>query len=233
MDMDTTKECAWLHAILELCPLISYPFDLEQLPLNGIYFFYEKGEANVHNGNLGIVRVGTHKGNNFRSRISEHYLLNGMEDFDKNSPAPKDRSIFRKNLGRALLNKMKPSYLPIWEKDFTTKKKREKYKNKRDIILELRVENQITKILRDNFSFRFIEIADEKQRMGKQGLESRLIGTLSHCMLCSPSSLWLGNFSPKKQIQESGLWLIQHLSSEGINQNDKAIISSLISKYKK
>lgn len=232
MNIDTTKECAWLHNILESCLLISYPFDSEQLPLNGIYFFYEKGETNAHNGHLGIVRVGTHKGNNFRSRISEHYLLNGMEDFNKDSPAPKDRSIFRKNLGRALLNKMNPAYLPIWEKDFTTPKEREKHKNKRNIVVEMQIENQITKILRETFSFRFIEIADQEQRMGKKGLESRFIGTLSHCRLCKPSSQWLGNFSPKKQIRESGLWLIQHLSSEGINDTDKASISRLINKAK-
>jgi len=232
MDIDTSKECAWLHNILESCPLIAYPFDLEKLPLNGIYFFYEKGETNAHNGNLGIVRVGTHKSNNFRSRISEHYLMDGMKTFDENSPAPKDRSIFRKKLGRALLNKMKPAYLPIWEKDFTTKVERAKYKNKRDIALEIQVENQTTKILRNNFSFRFIEIADQEQRMGKKGIESRLIGTLSHCRLCKPSSQWLGNFSPKKQIQESGLWLIQHLSSDGINDADKVSISRLISRSK-
>ena len=35
------------------------------------------------------------------------------------SPAPKDRSIFRKNIGRDLLNREKDPYLECWEADFT------------------------------------------------------------------------------------------------------------------
>ena len=81
----TDAECEWLHKTLKLAPLISYPFMAESLPLNGIYFFYENDEVNAHDRTPRIVRVGTHKGNNFRSRISEHYLLDGMRDFDENS----------------------------------------------------------------------------------------------------------------------------------------------------
>jgi hypothetical protein len=39
-----------------------------------IYFFYEDGEFWGHGGNrLRIVRIGTHKDGNFRSRIKEHF----------------------------------------------------------------------------------------------------------------------------------------------------------------
>jgi len=41
-------------------------------------------------------------------------------DFDRNDPKPSDRSIFRKNIGRALLNKSKDPYLKIWENRFFT-----------------------------------------------------------------------------------------------------------------
>ena len=229
MQIDTTKDCEWLHNALVSIRLIKYPFKLEHLPHNGIYFFYEDGEYNAHNNKPRIVRVGTHKNNNFRSRINEHYLLNGMS-FDKNSPAPKDRSIFRKNIGRALINRLNTNYLKIWNIDFTEKAKRRKFKHKRDIAFEIKIEQMITKRLRDNFSFRYIEIDDQDQRMGKKGLESRLIGTLSHCGLCEPSSKWLGRSSPKKAIVERGLWLIQHLKSEGIGKTDKDLIQHLINK---
>lgn len=229
MQIDTTKDCEWLHNSLASLRLIKYPFKLDSLPYNGIYFFYEDGEYNAHNNRPGIVRVGTHKNNNFRSRINEHYLLDGM-DFDKNTPAPKDRSIFRKNIGRALIMKMNPDYLAIWNIDFTKKINRMKFKHKRDIAFETKIEQMITKRLRDNFSFRYIEIADQDQRMGKKGLESRLIGTLSHCRLCESSPKWLGRSSPKKAIEESGLWLIQHLNSEGIRKTDKDLIQHLINK---
>jgi hypothetical protein len=227
MQIDTTKDCEWLHNALVSLRLIKYSFKLEHLPHNGIYFFYEDGEYNAHNNKPRIVRVGTHKNNNFRSRINEHYLLDGMS-FDNNSPAPKDRSIFRKNIGRALINKMNTDYLEIWDIDFTNKINRMKFKHKRDIAFEKKIEQMITKRLRDNFSFRYIEIADQEQRMGKKGLESRLIGTLSGCGLCKSSSKWIGRSSPKEAIQESGLWLIQHLKSEGIRKTDKDLILRLI-----
>jgi len=55
------------------------------------------------------------------------------------------------------------------------------------------------------------EIVDE--RIGSKGLESKLIGTVSGCTRCKPSVSWLGNYSPKKQIRASGLWLTQHLNT--------------------
>ncbi|MEW6181487.1 MAG: hypothetical protein AB1522_16360 [Chloroflexota bacterium] len=115
-----SEKCKWLHEKLEELPLIKYSFKLELLPENGIYFFYEIDEIWGHGGDkLRIVRVGTHKGNNFRSRISEHFLINEKKmNFDENSPKPSDRSIFRKNIGRAILNKKKDPYLKVWEIDF-------------------------------------------------------------------------------------------------------------------
>jgi len=38
----------------------------------------------------------------------------------------KDRSIFRKNIGRALLDKNKDPYLKIWELDLTYRRNKEK-----------------------------------------------------------------------------------------------------------
>jgi hypothetical protein len=75
---------------MEQLPLIRFPFKLETLPENGIYFFYEDGEFWGHGGEkLRIVRVGTHKDGNFRSRIMEHFLLDeAWMDFDKSKPKP-------------------------------------------------------------------------------------------------------------------------------------------------
>ena len=65
-----------------------------------------------------------------------------------------------------------------------------------------------------------------------QGLESSLIGTVAHCKLCEPSDNWLGNYSPKRQIRESGLWLAQHLDANGINDNNKEGILNAIKRTK-
>lgn len=229
-----SEECKWIHEILEELPLIKYPFRLELLPLNGVYFFYERGEIWGHGGEkLRIVRIGTHKGNNFRNRIAEHFLINEKKmSFDRNNPKPSDRSIFRKNIGRSLLNKNKDPYLKIWEIDFLPRANRDKYGDLRDIKKERSIEKQITEILRNNFFFRFVIIENEDERIGSKGLESKFIGTVSRCTMCKPSMNWLGNYSPKKQIRTSGLWLIQHLNAEGITEEDISVIEKLIRKTK-
>lgn len=223
--------CKWLHDHLESLPRLQFPFELEELPENGIYFLYEKGEVRGHGaGRPRIVRIGTARAGNFRSRIDDHYLLNERRmKFDATRPAPKDRSIFRKNIGRALLKRDRDAYLKVWEKDFTPRVNRERYGHLRDIRKERRIESEVTRLIRENFSLRFIILEDQATRMGSRGLESRLIGTIAGCRLCKPSANWLGRYSPKREIRESGLWLVQHLRSPTVNEADRQNILGAIS----
>ena len=222
--------CGWLHQRLDRLPLFSYPFDLAALPGNGVYFFYEKGERCRHQGaKPQIVRVGTHRDGNFRSRIAEHFLLNERRmEFTKDNPAPHDRSIFRKHIGRALLNKATDPYLSLWELNFTSRKIRDAKGHLRDIGKEKAIEREVTHIIRQKFSFRFVEVADERQRMGSQGLERALIGTLASCPQCGPSDGWLGRYSPDVRIRESGLWLIQFLRAAPLSSAQKDMITAAI-----
>ncbi len=98
----------------------------------------------------------------------------------------------------------------------------------RDISKEAEVEAEITETLRKNFAFRFIEIPSQRQRMGGEGLERALIGTLAGCSACVPSGGWLGKHSPKQQIRNSGLWLIQHLTAAPITLGQRSVITSAI-----
>jgi len=226
--------CKWLHERLEQVPIIKFPFVLRELPENGIYFFYEEGETWGHGGNRPrIVRIGTHKEGNFRSRIAEHCLLDESRmNFDVSRPKPSDRSIFRKNIGRALLNKGADDYLKVWEVDFTNRESREYLGYHRNVDKEKRIESEITRILRAKFSFRFIVIPGEMERMGGGGLESSLIGTVAGCKSCKPSANWLGNYSPKRQIKENGLWLVQHLKADGMDERHKEAVCDAIVKTK-
>ena len=80
--------------------------------LKGIKLLFEKGET-AH-GMDRIVRIGTHTGKNqLRSRLKQHFI---KED--------KDRSIFRKNIGRSLLNRDKDPFLEQWEIDLTSRKQK-------------------------------------------------------------------------------------------------------------
>jgi len=225
-----SERCRWLHEQLEQLPLIKFPFNPNDLPENGIYFFYEQGETWGHGTTQPrVVRVGTSKDGNFRKRILEHYLLDESKmNFDALKPAPHERSIFRKNIGRALLNQRHDDYLKIWEIDFTSHKSRTENAHLRNIMKEKKLENEITNLLRNKFSFKFIELSGQAQRMGKTGLESRLIGTFSQCPLCQPSSNWLGRYSPKTEISSGTLWLIQHLKANPISDHDKSTIINAI-----
>jgi hypothetical protein len=224
--------CKWLHEQLEILPIVKYPFDLKTLPNNGVYFFYEEGENASHSNNSiapRIVRIGTHRENNFRSRISEHFLLNESKmNFSNETPKPSDRSIFRKNIGRALLNKQSDDYLKIWNIDFTTSDNKKRFSQLRNTSKEKEIEIQITTLIRNNFWLRSVPIEGQEQRMGKMGIESRLIGTVTRCEVCKPSQNWLGAFSPVSKINSGKLWLYQHLNSLGLTDIDKLALAKSI-----
>ncbi len=88
-----SNECADIHRLSQTLERHSFPFNELKIPLNGIYILFQKDES-AHSQDR-IVRVGTHTGKDrLRLRLKEHFLTEN-----------KDRSIFRKNIGGALLNK--------------------------------------------------------------------------------------------------------------------------------
>lgn len=184
-----------------------FPFDdvLESIPKNGIYIIFEKGET--FEGFDRIVRIGTHTGDNqLHSRLYQHFTNEN-----------KDRSIFRKNIGRCFLNLKKEPYAKIWELDFTTKVQREKNAHFRDAVFEKNLEKKITRYIQANLSFSVFEVSSKSKRLN---LESRIISTISLCSNCKPSPNWLGLHSPKDRIRESGLWQVNELYKEPVRQND-------------
>jgi hypothetical protein len=224
--------CKWLHEQLERLPPNAFPFVPTELPDNGIYFFYERGEYWGHGGTKPrVVRVGTHRDGNFRSRIAEHFLLDERKmRFTRDQSAPHDRSIFRKNIGCSLLNRTSDPYLPVWELDFMKRAVCVKYGHLRDIGKEVEIEREVTRILRESLSFSCIEVVEEVDRMGNEGLERALIGTLAGCRNCRSSAQWLGNYSPKSQVRESGLWLVQHLKAAPLSLVQQGSVTAAIGK---
>lgn len=230
--MDSTEICKWLHEVLEKLPLIKIKssFDIKELPKDGIYFFYEEGETWGHGGNKPrIVRIGSHKKGNFRTRIKSHYLFNEsrIDKMSLDRPKPADGSIMRNHIGKALLAKRDRSYIDIWTKSLTSRENRTKYRALRNIELEKELEIEISKIIREKFSFRFIKVPNGSEVMGKK-FEGNIIGTLSHCSLCHKSNNWLGNNSNIDKIRESGLWLCQHLRDAPLDDNQKELIEKFV-----
>jgi len=205
--------CEKLHIWANALPIFRFPFDLRTLPLNGIYLLFEKGET-AH-GTSRIVRVGTHTGNDqLRSRLQQHFLVEN-----------KDRSIFRKNIGRALLNKEQNPFLSDWELDLTSKQAKVKYSGRVDTNRQKAIERRVSDYIQSSFSFAVLRIDDKQQRLR---LESRLISTLSLCEKCQPSKVWLGLFSPKEKIRDSGLWLVNELYRQALSSEEFSELQRLI-----
>jgi len=208
-----SKECESIHLLARSLERHSFPFSDSGIPLNGIYILFEKGEHG-HDGER-IVRIGTHTGENqLRSRLKQHFLKEN-----------KDRSIFRKNIGRSLLKKSNDLFIELWELDLTTRDAKEKYSNLIDFEYQKSVESCVSQYIQSNFSFCVFEVNDKTKRLE---IESKIISTVSRCKDCSPSTSWLGNFSPKQKIVESGLWLVNELYKTPFDTKSIEDLSELI-----
>ena len=217
-----SKNCKILHDWFNSIYRHFFPFNESEIPLNGIYILFEKGEY-AHSKDR-IVRIGTHTGNNqLRSRLYQHFLTEN-----------KDRSIFRKNIGRALLCKEKDSFIRQWEWDLTTRNNRVKYAKLVDFQKQKEVERAVTTFIQDNFSFVVFKVDDKDIRLD---LESKIISTVSLCEYCHSSKNWLGLYSPKEKIRKSGLWLVNQLWKTPLSDNDmlqlKQILHSIFKSSRK
>jgi hypothetical protein len=197
--------CCQLHQLFNHLPVLAFPFDTNKIPQNGIYILFEKGETG--HGTNRIVRIGTHTGNNqLRSRLKQHFIQEN-----------KDRSIFRKNIGRALLNRDHDPFLAQWELDLTTREAKQKYKNVVDFSRQKQVEQQVTNYIQGIFCFIIFCVDEKEQRLD---WESKVISAVSLCTECQPSINWLGEYSPIEKIRQSGLWNVNGLYKKSLSDSE-------------
>ncbi|AIQ40327.1 hypothetical protein [Paenibacillus sp. FSL R5-0912] len=200
-----SQHCCNLHEIVNKMTRHHFPFEDNVIPRNGVYLLFETGEYG--HGADRIVRVGTHTGpNQLRSRLKQHFVQEN-----------KDRSIFRKNIGRCLLNRDKDPYTSVWELDFTTREAKLNNGHLVDPAYQSNIESRVSDYIQKHFSFCVLAIEDKPERLS---LESRLISTLSLCDECAPSVQWLGMSSPHEKIRRSGLWQVNELYKEPLNNQD-------------
>jgi len=197
--------CARVHRLCSAGLFFKFPFDETKIPLDGIYVLFEDGE--MAHGSSRIVRVGTHTGSaQLRSRLRQHFM----------NPN-KDRSIFRKNIGRAFLSRDHDPFLAHWEIDLTTNEARSKYGGSVDLGKQASVEQRVSDYIQNNFRFVVFGVDSKERRLA---LEAKIISTVSLCRECGPSEVWLGLHSPKAKIRESGLWLVNKLYGEPLSDSD-------------
>lgn len=176
-----------------------FPFDnqLTYIPKNGIYLIFENGEK--YKDWDRIVRIGTHTGDDqLRSRLKQHFVKEN-----------KNRSIFRKNVGRCILNRDRDHYLDRWELDSTSKPDRERNAELIDIEFEKTIERQISLYVQNNLSFTAFQVNSRSERLF---WESRLVSTLSTTLDFMPSETWFGRQSTKDKIRRYGLWQVNELT---------------------
>ena len=197
--------CAEVHQLFNLLPHHHFPFSDKIIPLNGIYILFEAGE--LAHDTYRIVRIGTHNGDgNLPSRLKSHFIKEN-----------KDRSIFRKNIGRAILNKVNDSFLEQWDLDLTSREAKDNLLNKINLEKQKQIERQVTEYIQKNFWFVLFPVEKREDRLF---WESRIISTVSRCNDCRPSEKWLGLHSPKDKIRESGLWIVNELYKQPLSADE-------------
>jgi hypothetical protein len=191
-----------------------FPFHAHknEISRNGIYIIFEIGETYKNFDR--IVRVGTHTGNNqLYSRLNQHFVKEN-----------KNRSIFRKNIGRCILNKAGNPYLQTWEFDATSAEGKRMYEKMIDVELEKQIEKIITRYIQANLSFCVLKVDDKQQRLF---WEAKIASTLAQSKELKPSPGWLGYYSPKEKIRTSGLWQVNELNGESLKEHEFELLKGL------
>lgn len=203
--------CVRLHTLFNSLP--RYTWDtISSIPFsNGIYIVFEKGET--YHGMDRIVRVGTHTSDGrLINRLRDHFLKENH-----------DGSIFRKNIGKAILNAYHDPYLRIWTLD-TSKPENAPLMDKEK---NAETEARVSEFLRKNFSFTVFPIDDKGKRLR---FEEGIISAIHHTEDFVPSKKWSGQYSPEAEIRTSGLWLKQGLDADALTEREfEEIVSCCIS----
>jgi len=187
-------------------PRYNYLTASRDLPRNGIYFFFEKGEK-IEQGVERIVRVGTHKvDDRFRGRIRQHYGNRSSLRGNKNA------SVFRKHVGGALLRRDNPRDERLGE---WLKQGGRSY---------LEVEARVSECLRNNFTFCCFTVEGQGNRLN---LEKGIIALLAKHPLGRPTTDWLGKYAYEQRIGQSGLWNTQQLDAEPLSEEQLEYMSWL------
>lgn len=199
----------WLHRLFERLPRYEWR-DIDAIPFeDGITIVYERGET--YRGFARVVRVGNHTApGRLKQRLMDH--------FDREN---RNASIFRKNIGKALLNRAKDPYLEIWSLDTS----RQPDRDREDAWTAARVERDVSAYMRVNLSFSVIPVASAESRLR---LGAAIIATLHQAKDFAPSDGWLGHYSTEPEIRASGLWQKRGLDAEPLTADESLQLARII-----
>lgn len=179
-------------------------------PSRGVYFFFEDGEF-IPNGNLRLVRVGTHalkprSRSTLWGRLQQH---KGSQSRESALMGGNHRgSVFRRHIGDALLRSglNDSEAAKTWGVGQTAPRE---VRNS-EIQLECAVTEVIGKML-----FLWLGVKDLPGSESDRGLIEKGVLSIagsSYARETMPlSDNWLGRYSARQIIRESGLWNVVHV----------------------
>lgn len=193
-----------LYSLFDKLPTYAIE-ELRSIPFsNGIYILYDKDEQFGPYDR--IVRVGTHTSDdNLKPRLKNHFESKNQRG-----------SIFRKNIGRAMLHKENHEYLERWN-------------NEKDLHLidkpfERKIEEQVTDYMNEHIYIKCFRVDDKQTRLRLEGAIIRIISESNN--QCSEN--WLGCNSPKQEINQSGLWCVRGLEDAPLTKSEYMILSEAV-----
>ena len=208
LNQDNQTMCDELHSLFLSLPRYNWETISNIHFNNGIYIVFEKGEC--YKGNEKIVRVGTHTSDGrLKQRLFDHFLKDN-----------KDGSIFRKNIGKAMLNKNGDPYLPIWSLDTSKKENLSLI----DADKQKHIENRVSNYMRKAFSFVVFQVDSKEDRLR---FEEGIISSLNYEPSFIASPKWNGHYSTEYEIRQSGMWLKQGLNGHELNDEEFSAIERL------
>jgi len=201
--------CANLHALLsEKRKRFPFPPPFVQLPLNGVYFIFEKGQTS--HGHPRIVRIGSHTGRDrLTARLWEHTIPHG-------------RSFFRYDLGKVIIEYpqaigIEPISKEIWRGE---RSQLETLADRQALDL---FEVELSAFIEQRFEFSVIGTSDPTEALA---LERECIATVAQCDVCKKESetsvlkpphghVWNRQHAGgKSKLSASSFQLLTHLASE-------------------
>jgi len=180
----------------------------EELPKQGVYFFFDDGEPTTFSTSIPrLVRIGTHGVSagsvaTLRNRLRTHL---GTRTGAGNHRA----SVFRLHVGRAIIER------DLLEKDFPNWGKGQSAPKEitgREALLEAKVSEYI-----GNLRVLVVPVLDTAGTGSMRAtIERQFISMFTEnlCAIEISSPTWLGRFSDKPSIRNSGLWNVRDVGGE-------------------
>jgi hypothetical protein len=185
-------------------------------PARGVYFFFEPGELRSDSGTgLRVVRVGTHA-LKARAQTSLWNRLSQHRGAQKTGGGNHRGSIFRLIVGAAIMRRDGYKNPTSWGIGSDPSTAARRLGVERAVIRdsEATLEEEVSNYICD-MPFLWLDIGDAPGPDSLRGvIERNSIALLSNYRresLDSPSSTWLGNFSNRERVRDSGTWNSNHV----------------------